>query len=89
MYNRTRQCLAYADDIVVLEKPWGVFDEFFMLIEVAVWGLRLKIVNKTIRINASNRRSNHTLINGWNYEEAGHFKYLGSLTTPHDNIEVR
>jgi hypothetical protein len=91
IFNRTRQCLAYADDVVIL----GRSEEYIkrILEEMAATthpiGLQTKKTKKKYMINRHDGNKVKTVeLMGKKYEKVESFKYLGSVMTSLNDIET-
>jgi hypothetical protein len=92
IFNRTRQYMAYADDIVVIGRSVGTLNEVHMQMQTAASAVGLEInINKTkyMRTKKGNVvvKSDMTL-NGPTFEDADTFKYLGALITSQNELEA-
>jgi hypothetical protein len=85
--DRTRQFIAYADDVAIIDRTAGVLNEVLMPQQTATVSTGLVITHNTDKtkymksketINVSNI---DTELNGQNFERVGTFKYLGSIIT--------
>jgi hypothetical protein len=90
IFNRTRQCLAYTDDVVILGRSEGYIKG--MLEEMAATTLQIGLqINDTKKKNMINRQDGKEIEwMGKKYEKVESFKYLGavmaSLKMKYNNI---
>jgi hypothetical protein len=92
IFNRTRQCLAYADDVVILGRAVRYVTETVGHMTTVATQLGLTI-NTTETKYVINRKDNgnepkEIEISGQKYEKVEIFKYLGSLATNLNDIET-
>lgn len=92
IFNRTRQCMAYADDIVIMSRSLEVLNEVVSQIQREAEHMGL-VINKRKTKYMRNARSsginkNGVSINGCNYEEVDTFKYLGVLITQGNTADM-
>src|SRR5215469_18256230 len=89
--NRTRQCLAYADDVVILGRSEGYIKR--TLEEMAAIthqiGLQMNDTKTKYMINRHDgNKVKEIELMGKKYEKVGSFKYLGSVMTSLNDIET-
>jgi hypothetical protein len=91
IFNRTRQCLAYADDVVMLGRTEGYIK--ITLEEMAEitqqMGLQMNDTTTKYMINRQDgNKVKETELMGKRYEKVESFKYLGALMTSLNEIET-
>jgi len=93
IFNRTRQCLAYADDVVILGKSEGYIKE--TLEEKAAVtqqiGLQMNDMKTKYMINRqedNKEKKNEIEWRGKKYRKVETFRYLGSVMTNTNEIET-
>ncbi|PSN43253.1 hypothetical protein C0J52_25287, partial [Blattella germanica] len=90
--SQTRQCMAYADDIVIMSRSLEVLNEVVSQIQREAEHMGLVINNRKTKYMRNARSSginkNGVNINGCNYEEVDTFKYLGVLITQGNTADM-
>jgi hypothetical protein len=92
IFNRTRQFMAYADDVAVIGRSVGVLNEVLTQLQTAALSTRM-IINTT---KTKYMRSKETIgadnidikLNGQIYERVDNFKYLAALVTSQNKMET-
>jgi hypothetical protein len=92
IFNRTRQFMAYADDVAVIGRSVGVLNEVLMQLQTAAASTGL-VINTT---KTKYMRSKEIIgaanvgikLYGQIYEKVDNFKYLGALVTSHNETET-
>jgi hypothetical protein len=91
--NRTRQFIAYADDVAIIVRTAGALNEVLTQLQTAAVPTGLVITHNTNKTKCMktketlNVSSIDTELKGQNFERAGTFQYLGSIITTQDEIE--
>jgi sorting nexin-29 len=92
IFNRTRQCLAYVDDVMILGRSEGYIKitlEEMVSISHQI-GLQMNDTKTKYMINRHNEIKVKVIeMMGKKYETAESFKYLGSLMTHINDIETK
>jgi len=91
IFNRTRRCLAYADDVVILGRTEGYIKR--TLEETAAItqqiGLQMNGTKTKYMINRQDENKvKETELMGKRYEKVESFKYLGAVMTSLNEIET-
>jgi len=90
IFNRTRQCLVYADDVVILGRSEGYIKKTEEMAAITHQiGLQMNDTKTKYMINRHNE--NKVKVIEWvgkKYEKVESFKYLGSVTTSLNDIET-
>jgi hypothetical protein len=92
IFNRSKQYMAYADDIVIIAQNIEALNKVVSQMQPAAKEAGL-IINKTktkymeSSKNGTNGLSNITLF-GQTYEEVSSFKYLGSIVANNNDVMV-
>jgi len=91
IFNRTRQCLTYADDVVILGRSEGYIKK--TLEEMAVVthqiGLQMNDTKTKYMINRHNENKVKVIeLMGKKYKKVESFKYLGTVMTSLNDIET-
>jgi hypothetical protein len=91
VFNRTRQCLAYADDVLILGRSEGYIKKTLEEMAAITHQIGLQ-TNDTKTKYMINRHDNNKVkeieLMGKKYEKAESFKYLGSVMTSFNDIET-
>ena len=86
IYNRTRQCLAYADDVVILGRSGYIKKTLKEMVAITQQiGLQM---NDTKTKHMLNRQVKEIELMGKKYEKVESFKYLGAMITSLNDIET-
>jgi hypothetical protein len=91
IFNRTRQCLAYADDVVILGRSEGYIKETLeeMAAVTRQIGLQMNDTKTKYTINRLDENKVKVIeLMGKKYEKVEPFKYLGSVMTSLNDIET-
>jgi hypothetical protein len=90
IFNRTRQCLAYADDVVILGRSEGYIKRTLEEMAAITHQIGLQM-NDTKTKYMINRQDGNTVqeneLMGKRYEKVESFKYLGAVMTSLNDIE--
>jgi hypothetical protein len=92
VFNRTRQFMAYTDDVAVNGTSVGVLNEVLMQLQTVAISTRL-VVNTTktkyMRSKETTGAANIDIkLHGQIYERVDNFKYLGALVTSQNETEA-
>jgi hypothetical protein len=92
IFNRTRQFMAYADDLAAIGRSVGVLNEVLMQLQIVAVSAGL-VINATetkyMRSKESIGAANIDIkLNGQIYERVRNFKYLGALVTSQNETET-
>jgi hypothetical protein len=91
IFNRTRQCLAYADDVVILGRSEGYIKGTLEEMAATTHQIRLQI-NDTKTKCMINRQDGNKVkeieLMGKKYKKVESFKYLGAAMTSLNDIET-
>ena len=91
IYNRTRQCLAYADDVVILGRSEGYIKKTLeeMVAITQQIGLQMNDTKTKYMLNRQvGNRVKEIELMGKKYEKVESFKYLGAMITSLNDIET-
>jgi hypothetical protein len=92
IFNRTKRCLLYADDVVVLghvvEHTAETLED--MTTVASQMGLTINVskTKYTVTTKKKGNEPEETEINGQKYENVEKFKFVGSLTTNINEVET-
>jgi hypothetical protein len=91
IYNRTRQCLEYADDVVILGRSEGYIKKTLEEMAAVTQQIGLQTNDTKTKYMVNRQVGNKvTEIELWGkkYEKVECFKYLGAMITSLNNIET-
>ena len=89
IYNRTRQCLAYADDVVILGRSEGYVKKILeeMVTITQQIGLQMNDIKTKYKLNRQvGNRVKEIELMGKKHEKVESFKYLGAMITSLNDI---
>jgi hypothetical protein len=90
--NRSRQFIAYANDVAVISRSVGVLNEVLIQLQTPAASTGL-VINTTKTKYMRNKETNGTAnidmkLNGQIYERVDNFKYLGALVMSLNEMET-
>jgi hypothetical protein len=90
IFNRTRQYLAYADDVVILGRSEGYIKETEEMTAITQQiGLQMNYTKTKYMVNRHSKKEEKTIeLMGKKYEKVESFKYLGSVMTSSNDINM-
>jgi len=91
IFNRTRQCLAYADDVVILGRTEGYIKRTLEEMAEITQQIGLQMNNTTTKYMINRQDGNKVKeieLMGKRYEKVESFKYLGAVMTSLNEIET-
>jgi hypothetical protein len=94
IFNRTQQCLAYADDIYLVSRTQGFLQEGFIQLEEESRRTGLKVNEEKTKNMATSGQKGRAqnigsiTVGNYNFQKITEFKYLGSLITERNKTSI-
>jgi hypothetical protein len=89
--TRTVQILAYADDLVIVERTIQTMKESFMALETSARKMGLAVNEEKMKFMEVGKKITtvaHFTVGNYKFEKVHKFRYLGSLVTDKNNVSV-